>query len=380
MDSYRFTHLRLENWRNFQSADVAVTRRVFLIGPNASGKSNLLDSLRFLHDLCDVGGGFQRAVQQRGGVSRLRSLAARRFPAITLSASIGTDDAPTMWTYDLSFTQNNLRQPVIEAEQISRNGECLLDRPNADDTSDTARLSQTFLEQVNVNREFRDLVHFFRSIEYHHIIPHLVRDPDRSVGRSNDPFGGDFLERVARTSPKTRDSRLRRIGQALRVAVPQLDALELNRDERGRPHLRGRYSHWRPTGAWQEESDFSDGTLRLLGLLWALLDGSGPLLLEEPELSLHPEVVKYLPAMFDRVQRRSGRQIIMSTHSPDLLRDEGVGLDEVLVLMPTDEGTTIRTSAEMKHIRLLMGQGVALPDAVMPATKPERAGQLILFE
>jgi predicted ATPase len=142
-------------------------------------------------------------------------------------------------------------------------------------------------------------------------------EPDRSVGRRQDPFGGDFLEEVARTPEKTRAARLRRIRDALRVAVPQLKELELDRDVRGTPHLRGKYEHWRPQGAWQNEAQFSDGTLRLLGLLWAALDGSGALLMEEPEQSLHPEVVRFLPQMFARIQRKSGRQVLLSTHSTD---------------------------------------------------------------
>ncbi len=102
----------------------------------------------------------------------------------------------------------------------------------------------------------------------------------------------DFLKQIARTPDRTREAWLRRIQDALRVAVPQLDEIELKRDDRGTPHLRGKYAHWRPGGAWQKEDQFSDGTLRLMGLLWSMLEGTGPLLLEEPELSLHPEVVR----------------------------------------------------------------------------------------
>jgi hypothetical protein len=61
-------------------------------------------------------------------------------------------------------------------------------------------LTQTHLEQVNVNRQFRDLGALFASIRYLHVVPQLVREPDRSVGRANDPFGGDFLEQVAKTA------------------------------------------------------------------------------------------------------------------------------------------------------------------------------------
>lgn len=199
------------------------------------------------------------------------------------------------------------------------------------------------------------------------------------MGKVNDPFGGDFLEHVGITHDPTRSARLRRIQKALRVAVPQLSEIELKRDETGTPHLYGKYEHWRHKGAWQTEEQFSDGTLRLLGLLWAAMEGEGPLLLEEPELSLHPEIVRFLPQMFARVQRRSGRQILMSSHASDLLRDEGIGLDEVLLLIPSREGTEVRPASAYKEIPLLLEGGVTLAEAVVPKTKPEQAEQLTLF-
>jgi hypothetical protein len=74
-------------------------------------------------------------------------------------------------------------------------------------------------------------------------VPQLIREPDRSVGRINDPYGGDFLEQLDSTREQTLRARLKTISEALRVAVPQLSALELTRDTRGAPHLRGRYAH-----------------------------------------------------------------------------------------------------------------------------------------
>ncbi len=232
---------------------------------------------------------------------------------------------------------------------------------------------------MSLNRTFRDLAGFFQSVRYLHIVPQLVREPDRSVGRSNDPFGGDFLEQLAKTQKKTRSARLRRIREALRVAVPQLSDIELWRDERGTPHLRGKYEHWRPQGAWQTEEQFSDGTLRLIGLLWAAVEGGGPLLLEEPELSLHPEIVRFLPQMFARTQRRTGRQIVLSTHSTDLLHDEGIGLDEVLLLQPSPEGTTVRRADEFDDVRRLLEGGLTPAEAVIPKTRPSNPEQLALF-
>ena len=118
---------------------------------------------------------------------------------------------------------------------------------------------------------------------------------------------------------------------------------------------------------------------RLLGLLWIALAGNGPLLLEEPELSLHPEVIRYIPQMFGRMQGRSGRQIMISTHSPDMLRDEGIGLDEVLLLDPGKEGTSIRTARSSRQITALLDGGMPLSEAVIPRTAPRNARQLTLF-
>ena len=163
------------------------------------------------------------------------------------------------------------------------------------------------------------------------------------------------------------------------MAVPQLQGLELQRDERGTPHLRGRYEHWRSQGAWQSERELSDGTLRLLGFLWSVIEGGGPLLLEEPELSLHPEVVRHLPQLIARAQRGGGRQIIMSTHSADLLQDTGIGMDEVLLLIPANEGTKVHTAGWDLQIRRLLEAGLSMADAVIPYTRPENSDQLAMF-
>jgi len=373
----RFQRLGLQNWKNFARVEVEIQNRVFLVGPNAAGKSNFLDVFRFLRDIASSGGGFQEAVGRRGGVSALRCLAARRYPDVEIGVEVLQPDGS--WDYELAFNQDNQRRPLVRKERVRQNGKLHVDRPNTEDRADSVRLTQTYLEQVNVNRPFRELVEFFASVRYLHIVPQLVREPDRSVGRSNDPFGGDFLVQVAKTPRKTRDARLRCIRDALRVAVPQLHEIELTRDARGTPHLRGKYQHWRPQGAWQNEEQFSDGTLRLMGLLWVAMEKHGPLLLEEPELSLHPEIVRVLPQMLARTQRRTGRQIFLSTHSPELLRDEGIGLDEVLLLIPGSEGTTVTTATAQADIRDLLDGGLSLADIVIPRTRPEQATQLSVF-
>ncbi|MFY9821306.1 MAG: AAA family ATPase [Thermoanaerobaculia bacterium] len=376
----KFSRLRLQNWRNFLDADVPLQRRVFLVGPNASGKSNFLDAFRFLRDIAEPKGSFQGAVEARHGVSQIRSLHARRYSHVSVEVEVDLD-SDGHWSYLLEFSQNNQRVPTITRERVTHDSECLLDRPRDEDNEDPKRLGQTHLEQLNANASFRALADFFSQVRYLHLVPQLVREPERSVGKSRDPFGGDFLEQLARTPKKTLESRLRRIKDALQIAVPQLKELILDRDTAtGTPHLKGLYEHWRPKAGWQMEDQLSDGTLRLLGLLWVFLDGAAPLLLEEPELSLHAAVVRQIPRMISRLGSRSGRQVLLSTHSADMLSDEGIAPEEVLMLQPSHEGTVVKVAAEDDQILALLGGDLTIADAVLPRTAPAEADQLIRFE
>ena len=96
--------------------------------------------------------------------------------------------------------------------------------------------------------------------------------PFSGPGIQSDPFGRSFLERVIKTPEKTRRSRLKKIEDALKIAVPQLKQLTDIKDEMGIPHLEAVYEHWRPGTGKQREDQFSDGTLCLIGLLWSLLE------------------------------------------------------------------------------------------------------------
>lgn len=375
----RFAAIHLENWRNFVRVDVALQGRVFLVGPNASGKSNLLDVFRFLHDIVSAGGGLQAAVAGRGGVARLRCLDARRVSHVIIRVKLAGTRRDLFWGYDLRFTNDPHQRPIIVRERVLRDGEELIARPDLADEEDPERLTQTSLEQAAVNGEFREIADLFRQVRYQHLVPQIIREPERSAGRRDDPHGGDFLARLASTPGPARHARLRRIRDALRVVVPRLRDLELARDASGTPHLRGNYEHWRPAGAWQTEAEFSDGTLRLIGLLWSALDGAGPLLLEEPEQSLHPDVVRFIPEMFARIQRRTGGQILLTTHSTEMIEDGGIGLDELLLLVPGREGTAVRPAARIAEVKALLAGGSRLAGAAPSPARPKKARQLPLF-
>lgn len=371
----------LKNWRNFSSVDVEIGQRTFLVGPNASGKSNFLDVFRFLRDIAKSGGGLQRAVSERGGLSKIRCLFARRNPVMEIDVHFSENQGDTaILRYTLGIIQETrgYRQPLLKYERVWSGKELIVDRPDKSDKEDPMRLTQTYLEQINANASFREVTRFFEGITYLHLIPQLLRFPDvfGVNGISDDPFGRNFLEKVAKTPEKTRDSRLKKIEKALQYAVPKLKQLSLIRDNRGVPHLEALYEHWRPEAGKQREDQFSDGTLRLMALLWVLLEGDTLLLLEEPELSLHSAVVSTLPSIMHGILKKKKRQIILSTHSENLLTDRSIGLEEILLLTPGPEGTVVEKASKHDEIKALLEGGMTIPEAVFPGTAPSDIRQL----
>jgi predicted ATPase len=246
---------------------------------------------RFLRDVAkEGGGGLQRAIAQRGGLSKIRCLATRRDPDVEIEVELSENGGPVVWKYALAITQEvrGRRRPKLRFERVWKHGKLVRERPDSEDVKDSERMAETHLQNLNDNADFREVARFLESIRYLHLVPQLLRHPESFQGRgaSDDPFGRNFLEVVAKTTEKTRKARLSRIEAALREAVPQLKNLTDTKDEAGIPHLEAVYEHWRPNAGRQREDQFSDGTLRLIGLFWSLLEGDSPLLLEEPELSL----------------------------------------------------------------------------------------------
>jgi len=375
--------INLKNWRNFKKAEITLSDRAFFVGPNASGKSNFLEVFRFLRDLVKAGGGLQKAVViDRGGLSKIRCLAARRDPLVEISITMEDLDK-SKWKYEIGLKQQGfgLRLCLLKYERVYHDDKCVLDRPDDDDGKDEMRLSQTHLEQINSNQKFRCLAEYFNKIQYLHIVPQLLKYPSlvKIDAATEDPFGVHFVQRIWDTGSRTRASRLKKIEAALRLAVPEFEDLDIEKDEKGIPHLVVKYRHWRHDAVKQQEDQLSDGTLRLIGLLWALLDSDSLLLLEEPELSLHSAIVRQLAPLIWRMQRIKGRQVFISTHSADLLGDKGIAPNEVLYLQPLGmEGTTIKNVASSEEIGCLLDGGMSMADAVLPKTVPENIDQMIM--
>jgi predicted ATPase len=384
----RFTRLKLENWRNFRSVDVSLAGRVFIVGPNASGKSNLLDALRFLRDIADPAGGLRRAVDERRGMNAIRSLHAPTERPSPARPPAPSSDPPVLvevqaeiegrpWRYSLALANLHGEATVVSEEVDGPDGE-LLRRPSPDDTQDPELLSQTHIEQISANKSFRKLTELLASVEYAHLVPELVRQPRPSTGHGarRDAYGTDLLDSIRALSNEERDRRLGLLQGQLAKVIPQLQRLLYVPDERGTPHLGASFVVGGSVYSIHLEDQLSDGTLRLLGLLWVLGAGASPLLLEEPEMSLHAAAVRQIPQVLARAASRMDRQILVSTHSEQMLSDTGIDPSEILILTPTDSGTRVSVGSEDPTLVALAESDAPLSGVLVAKTKPRDVEQL----
>lgn len=374
------SHLKLRNWRNFTNADIDLKETVYLIGPNASGKSNLLDIFRFMRDIVNPkGGGLQQAIDTRGGLTKIRSLAARKQPRIELEFEFREDlqntSEPPDWRYVLWINYEGFgrQRPVVLKEEAWEKDNQLVSRPDEDDETDPERLTQTHIEQINMNREYRDVANFFSDVLYLHLVPQFLKFSEQLSLRhmESDPFGQGFLEEIAETQKRTRDFRLRTIEDILLKVIPNLEQLRFAKDEStGRPHLEMLYNHWRPKAGWQREDQFSDGTLRLIAMLWTLLSSNKMILLEEPELSLHKAIVEQIPGLLYKTRqqrKKSGGQILISTHSEVMLSSKSID-GNFLMLQPGQGGEATHVVPPSKTDIKAMKAGLSPADVLLPQT------------
>lgn len=374
------TNIKLYNWKNFHECDVNVSERTFIVGSNASGKSNFLDALRFLYDIARSGGGLQPAVASRGGMTKLRCLAARTRTDVEIAVTIKNEINGDVWTYRLAFKSIGggimKKEVSILVEEVKKRDVILLQRTPDSVGEDSDTLKYTHLEQVTSNQKFRELRNFFSNIEYLNVIPQLVREQAslQLSADKEDYYGRNFLQRLAQMNKTTCAAYFKRVNEVLKKAVPQLDELNLVFDQMGTPHLEARYEHWRAKGSKQQENQFSDGTLRLIGFLFALLDNKGVVLLEEPETNLHSAIVAQLPAFIAKLQRskKETRQVFITTHSYEMLSNEGISGEEVVLLKPSQEGTEVINAASIKEVNDELNAGFTIADSVIPYTKPSQ--------
>ena len=397
-DSTFITRVVLKNYKSIAACDVQLQPLTFLVGRNGSGKSNFLDALRFVADALNSSLG--HTFRDRGGINSVRRR-SRGHPnhfsirlEFALSEGLTGHYAFQIKTrspggYEVQTEECRIQYklcPTSEAYFHVKDGTVT---DTSMEVAPAAATDRLYLVHASGLPEFRPVYDAFSRMGFYNLNPDRIRD-------LQIPNPGDILLRdgsnltsvFKQLSPTVKQD----IEEYLSIIVPGIRGVEIEKLGSKetlvfRQNVVGDKHPWRFLA-----NNMSDGTLRLLGILVALFQGNhgtqqrvSLVGIEEPEIAMHPAMVGALLDEFRHAAHKA--QVIITTHSPDLLEDKHLDVDSILVVEAHDGNTVIApmddVSKSVVHDKLftigeLLSRDQLQPDpAALPATKEK---QLSLFD
>ena len=342
------TRVVLRNYRSIGYCDVSLGPLTYLVGANGSGKSNFLDALHLVRD--SLAGSLDNALNERGGLNEVR----RRSSGHPTNFGIRLEfllKSGRCGHYAFNIGALAGRGYEVQSEEcviagLGRGPSFRIDRGvlkgSSEATFPLVTADRLALAAVSGLTAFRPIFDALTSMGFYNLNPKVMRELQKpQEGRLLKPAGENIasvighLERVA-------PDQLGIVQEYLQTVVPMvhgvkrepigpMETLEFRQD------MAGAKNPWR-----FRAQNMSDGTLRALGILAALFQGNpdyAPTLvgIEEPETALHPAASTALREALNRAS--SHTQVIVTSHSPDLLDDPNLD-DDTLRAVIAEGGET----------------------------------------
>jgi predicted ATPase len=351
-DSRFLTRVVLQNYKSIASCDVNLRPLTFLVGPNGAGKSNFLDALRFIADALRTS--LDHALRDRGGINEVRRRSGGHPTHFGMRLEFRLHSGVLgYYEFRIGALKNGRYEVQNETCEVGGPGDkspVAFFRVSSGEVVDLgphngppAVSDRLYLVNAAGLPAFRPVYQALSHMGFYNLNPDEIRAP-----QSPDP--GQLLDRDGRNIASVLaqmdvhdESAKKRIEEYLAQAVPGVTGVDTKvigplLTLEFRQSVRGSRHPWRFTA-----TNMSDGTLRALGILVALFQSSPepesapPLIgIEEPEVALHPFAAGVLRDSLREASRH--RQVIVTSHSPDLLDDQ---IDEdALLSVVADDGVT----------------------------------------
>lgn len=334
-NGYVFQHLAVRGFRRLRAVDVDLRPLTVLIGANGVGKTSFLDLWDMLAE--SASGRLQSYVSAHGGLAEILTRNETGRPSNNLATlqvrlrmarpELAPMDyllelAPVLNTYDVvgeELVLPDLKLIISEDHHVQyfdENARTLVEPSWEHHFVETA-LAQTpkmFAVPESFRKRLASLT-YYGPLSVDPQAPVCLPQPVRPAGLPGR--NGEDLVACLYTMRETERERFEMVEDALQAAFPDFDRLDFP------PVAAGTLSM-----TWKDKrfsrplymSQLSEGTLRYLWLTALLSSGALPAvtLIDEPEVSLHPELLAQLAELMREASRRT--QLVVATHADRLVR------------------------------------------------------------
>lgn len=340
----------LRNYKSIGNCDVTLQPLTYLVGQNGAGKSNFLDALHFVRDA--LSGSLDSAINERGGLNEVRRRSSGHPTHFGIRLEFHLRDGREGWyAFDIGAMASGGYEVQHEECVVSGIGKgpfFRITKGKLRDSSETAfpAITSDRLALVAASgfTAFRPVFDALTAMGFYNLNPKQMRELQKPQdGRLLKPLGENIasvighLERVA-------PDRVTSIKEYLQSVVPMVHGMERKvigpmETLEFRQEMAGARHPWKFLA-----QNMSDGTLRALGVMTALLQSNvdySPTLIgiEEPETALHPAASAALREVL--VHAATQTQVLVTSHSPDLLDDRSIDVDAILSVVSEGGETKI---------------------------------------
>lgn len=328
----QYLEIQIKGYRALADVTLPLRPLTVMIGPNGSGKTSVLEVFQLLKEASHQR--LEETISNLGGLNSLLSLARDVDPQLDITLQMHVDSSlsaepvlyhfalkPQSTGYVIPFEKYKWpKAPQFLEETLERSGgELGLTIADLSVSLRGPLMKTLFLSSLAVGQ--RDPIRLPQTLT-----------PTTHPGHNGESLFAALYN--VRESQATRPM-FSRVEETLHLAFPDFDRLELQVVGGGQITL-----------AWYDKSltlplypnQLSEGTLRFLWLTAVLLSPEPPplILIDEPEISLHPELLQILAALLRDASART--QLLIATQSSDLIR--WLRSDEVIIVDKQDGKAT----------------------------------------
>lgn len=328
------TRIEIEGYKSIKSLEIDLRPINILLGGNGVGKSNFISIFSLIQNIYNQN--FQNYVQKKGGPDSLLHFGRKTTDAISLAIFFKDQlNYENKFLVELELGHNNLFIKSISTGYKWSSGWKEIEYERNVSESKFSGIKGTQAPYVNKRLKEFDVYHFHDTSDTSPIKRMADLNDNHYLKRDGSNLAA-FLYYLKEKEPK----HFKRIELMIKSIAPFFDRFDLE------PNLLNENKielEWKERGYpnnYFNAYHLSDGTLRFICLATLLMQPNPPetIIIDEPELGLHPVAINKLAAMVRKASEKV--QVILSTQSTNLI--DNFDPEDIIVTDRTEGGSVFK--------------------------------------